>query len=229
MKSTDRQAGFLITLEGGEGSGKSTLLNQLADFLTSQGYSVIKTREPGGSKLGEMIRQLLLNKHEGLRVGYQAELLLFLAARAQHIEELIQPALQAGQIVLCDRFNDSTIAYQGAARGLSSGSVEQLCQLVCGPLQPHLTLWLDVNPSIGLQRTQKLSKENAESGQFDRIESETLGFHQRVQQGFAELAKKFPERIYRLDAQQPQEVVKQQAIEKVSQLLGLTAVRHERG
>lgn len=214
-----RCTGRLITLEGGDGSGKSTLLQQLADYLTAQGYTVLKTREPGGSKLGDAIRQLLLNHQDSLKIGHQAELLLFLAARAQHIEELIWPALEAGQIVLCDRFNDSTVAYQGAARGLPVQKVQQFCQLVCGPVQPHLTLFLDVDPAVGLSRTHRLTKENAASGQLDRIESETLEFHERVRQSFLQLAQEFPDRIYRLDANLSQEQVKQQAIEKVNQTL----------
>lgn len=214
--------GFFITLEGGEGSGKSTLLNHLARYLTEKGYGVVTTREPGGSKLGENIRQWLLNRDSSFHIGCEAELLLFLAARAQHIEELIRPALEAGKIVLCDRFNDSTVAYQGAARGLNIRHVDQLCRLVCEEINPHLTLFLDVDPQVGLSRTQRLSKEHAASGELDRIESETLEFHKRVYEAFRELMKREPLRIYRIDANQSQSVVLQEAIKTVEEFMNLS-------
>ncbi len=160
------------------------MLNLLGDLLVNRGYPLIKTREPGGTHLGEKIRNLLLNCDDDTPICSQAELLLFLAARAQHIEEVIKPALIAGKIVLCDRFNDSTIAYQGAARGLDPKYVRKLCRLICGPINPDLTLFLDVNPDVGLMRTNKLEKEHAATGQFDRIEKEAIDFHQRVQKAF---------------------------------------------
>lgn len=125
--------GFFVTLEGGEGAGKSSLVSFLAQLLKERGYEVVVTREPGGTPLGEMIRHWLLTHQDSIQIGDQAELLLFLAARAQHIEEIIKPALEAGKIVLCDRFNDSTVAYQGVARRLDPVYVQQLCDLVCGP------------------------------------------------------------------------------------------------
>lgn len=211
--------GYFITIEGGEGSGKSTLLKQLADHLQSRGYEVVQTREPGGSKLGESIRNWLLNCDDKVKIGHQAELLLFLAARAQHIEELIKPALDAGKIVLCDRFNDSTIAYQGAARGLDHKYVQQFCHLVCGDALPHLTLFLDVPPEIGLQRTQHLDKEHAQAGQLDRIESEKIDFHKRVREAFQALAKREPFRIYRIDASHSQADVLKEAIHMMDERL----------
>jgi dTMP kinase len=211
--------GYFITVEGGEGSGKSTLLDFLGDLLVNHGFSVVKTREPGGTRLGEKIRNLLLNCDEDTRISSQAELLLFLAARAQHIEELIKPALIGGKIVLCDRFNDSTIAYQGAARGLEAKYVKKLCQLICGSVIPQLTLFLDVDPEIGLVRTHKLEKEDAAAGQFDRIEKEALDFHKRVQNAFRRLAKREPLRIYHIDANQSQEYVKNEAIRAINELI----------
>lgn len=199
--------GLLITLEGGEGAGKSTLLNQLAGALEREGYHVVKTREPGGSKLSEFIRQWLLNRDFSISVGQKAELLLFLAARAQHIEELILPALKKGSIVLCDRFNDSTVAYQGFARGLGADFVKGLCQSVCGEVKPALTLFLDLDPTIGLHRTKRIVKENAGKDEADRIEAESLEFHQKVREAFQTLAKQEHSRFVTIDASKPQEDV----------------------
>jgi dTMP kinase len=204
--------GHFITLEGGEGSGKTTLLYQLAAFLSQRGYEVITTREPGGTHLGETIRDWLLHQDPQFSIGYQAELLLFLAARAQHIEEKILPALDSGKIVICDRFNDSTIAYQGGARGLGVNYVKKLCKLICGAVVPQLTLFLNVSPEIGLARSRSVHKEHASSGQLDRIESETLAFHRKIQQTLEFLAKREPLRIYTIDANQSQDQVFKEAI-----------------
>ncbi|HRD55508.1 MAG TPA: dTMP kinase, partial [Parachlamydiaceae bacterium] len=148
---------MLITFEGGEGAGKTTLIKELAKALFAVGHHVVQTREPGGSRLGEHIRSWLLKHDFDVKVGKEAELLLFLAARAQHLEELIVPSIKAGKIVLCDRFNDSTIVYQGIARGIGFEKVEKLCQLVSAHTEPALTLLLDVDPVIGLMRTKKAS------------------------------------------------------------------------
>lgn len=215
--------GSFITLEGCEGSGKSTLMTQLAEYLTGRGYSVVKTREPGGTPFGEKIRHLLLDGGHAFNICSQAELLLFLSDRSQHIEEMIKPALKQGQIVLCDRFNDSTIAYQGAARGMDVEFVQKLCRLVCGSIEPQLTLFLDVDPQIGLMRTHRLAKEHAATGQFDRIESEKIDFHLRVQEEFRRLADREPQRIQRIDANQAQKVVLEAAIRMVEELILLPA------
>lgn len=215
--------GFFITLEGGEGAGKSTLQQQLADYLINAGYEVVKTREPGGSMLGEAIRKMLLEDANSFKIAPRAELLLFLASRAQHLEEVIEPALKAGKIVLCDRFNDSTIAYQGAARGLDIKETQKLCQLVCGKTKPQLTLFLDVDPQKGLLRSQQLSKEHASSGQFDRIESEKIEFHEKVQKAFALIAKREPLRMYRINANKSQSFVLNEAIRAVEELVLLPA------
>lgn len=214
--------GYFITLEGGEGSGKTTLLPQLADFLIQQGYDVLMVREPGGTHLGESIRNWVLHQHASMAIGAKAELLLFLAARAQHIEEKILPALEAGQVVLCDRFNDSTIAYQGGARGLGIEYVQKLCQLVCGSVSPQLTLFLSVTPTIGLTRSCNVHKVHAASGQLDRIESESLAFHQRIQEVFNLLASQEPWRIFAIDANQSQELVRQEAFLAIKNLISLS-------
>ena len=194
---------LFITLEGGEGAGKTTLISSLHQELLQRGYDVVVTREPGGSKLGNHIRQWLLNRDFDFTVGTRAELLLFLAARAQHIEELIRPALAAGKIVLCDRFNDSTVAYQGVARGLGLDAVQNLCDLVCDGVVPDLTFFIDVDPVEGLRRTRGVHKENSKVGEFDRIESEALTFHNRVRDGLQQLAARHPQRIHVLDGHRP--------------------------
>lgn len=211
--------GTFITLEGGEGAGKSSLLNHLTTFLTERGYPVVVTREPGGTSLGEAIRDLVLRHDPLMSIGTEAELLLFLAARAQHIKEKILPALEKGKIVLCDRFNDSTIAYQGGARGLGIDYVQRLCLLVCGAVVPRLTLFLDVSPEIGLTRSRGVDKEQSATGEFDRIESEALIFHQKIQQAFEKLAALEPLRIHTLNADQPQENVKREAVDAVMEIL----------
>lgn len=207
--------GHFVTLEGGEGSGKTTLLHQLAAFLTQKGYEVITTREPGGTHLGETIRDWILRQHTSPSIGSEAELLLFLAARAQHIEEKILPALQSGKIVLCDRFNDSTIAYQGGARGLGVKYVQNLCQLVCKTVQPQLTLFLNVSPEVGLARSRKVHKEQSSSGELDRIESEALSFHRKIKETLELLAKREPLRIYTINADRSQQEVLREAIKAV--------------
>lgn len=211
--------GHFITLEGGEGSGKTTLLHHLAAYLTQKGFDVVTTREPGGTHLGETIRDWLLRQNSQPSVGHQAELLLFLAARAQHIEEKILPALQSGKIVLCDRFNDSTVAYQGGARGLGVKYVQQMCSLVCGPVLPQLTLFLNVPPEVGLTRSRNVHKEQAGKGELDRIESETLSFHRKIQETLKVLARQEPLRIMTLDACKPQKVVLKEAIQAIEELV----------
>lgn len=211
--------GQFITLEGGEGSGKTTLLHQLAAFLTQKGYEVITTREPGGTHLGETIRDWVLQQHSTPAIGSQAELLLFLAARAQHIEEKILPALQAGKIVLCDRFNDSTVAYQGGARGLGIDYVQNLCRLVCGNVLPQLTLFLNVSPDVGLARSRQAHKDHAPNGELDRIESEQLSFHRKIQETLLKLAKREPLRIYTINADASQESVLQEAIKAIEEFV----------
>jgi len=208
-----------ITFEGGEGAGKSTVINQVEQYLLSRQIPVVKTREPGGTAFGEEMRNWLLNHKKEMFIGAKAELLLFLAARAQHIEEVIAPALQAGKVVLCDRFNDSTIAYQSAGRGLSADSVKLLCELVVGSITPDLTFLLDVDPQIGLIRTREMMKENAHAGQVDRIEAEKIDFHQRVRKAFIDIAHDEHNRICLVDANQPQQVVSNAVLKVISTYL----------
>lgn len=196
-----------ITIEGGEGAGKTTLINHIEKTLLSWGFSVVKTREPGGTVLGNEIRSWLLNHHQTIKISAKAELLMFLAARAQHIEEVIAPAIAEGKVVLCDRFNDSTIAYQGIGRNLGTDFVQDLCLSVCGATIPDLTIFLDVDPKLGLMRTKKTAKENAAAGEVDRIEAEKIEFHQNVRKAFEQLALADPHRLVTLDASLSKEAV----------------------
>ena len=187
------QLGRLITFEGGDGAGKSTLINALYHDLEKMGRPVMMTRAPGGTKIGETIRSLLLTTGNSPLEG-RAELFLFLADRAQHVAEIIKPALSQGVIVLCDRYNDSTVAYQGVARGFDPVWSRSLCDFATGNLQPDLTLYLDIDPAIALLRVQSLGHAK------DRIESEGLGFHQKIREAFHRIEKEEPSRFYRLDA-----------------------------
>ncbi|TXI41921.1 MAG: dTMP kinase, partial [Nitrosomonas sp.] len=174
-------------------------------------YEVLQTREPGGSSLGELVRQWLLMPSKEARLCARAELCLFLASRAQHIEEVINPALEAGKIILCDRFNDSTIAYQGIGRGLGLDYVKQLCTLICEGVTPDLTFYLDIAPEIGLGRVAKADRGDS----LDRIEQEALSFHERIRKGFLQIAAKEKSRIHVIDAHQSREEVLQQVFEVI--------------
>ena len=184
--------GTFITLEGGEGAGKTTLIQSLQKKLEEEGHAVVVTREPGGSSLGKEIRSWLLEK--GRDLDRWTELLLFLADRSQHLKEVIRPALDAGKVVICDRFNDSTIAYQGFGRGLDIPKVQEICELIVGETVPDLTLYLDIPPELGLQRALN------QRGGKDRLESEQLAFHINLRKGFHWLAEQEPHRIQTIDA-----------------------------
>ncbi|MGI9860960.1 dTMP kinase [Moorella naiadis] len=189
--------GLFITLEGPDGAGKTTQMDNLAAYLAKRGRSVERTREPGGTRLAEAIRQLLLKPGYG-PVDPRAEILLYAAARAQHVAERIRPALTAGKIVLCDRFADSTLAYQGYGRRLGAQLVEQINNLATANLKPDLTLLLDVPVEIGLRRRP---------GGADRMEQENLEFHRRVRQGYLELARREPRRVRLIDGTRSPEAV----------------------
>lgn len=198
---------MFITLEGGEGSGKTSLLLQLAAHFRSRGKEVVTTREPGGCLLAERVRALVLEEKAGVPISPLAELLLFLSARAQHIHEVILPALEAGKIVLCDRFHDSTLAYQGVGRALGLEEVRELCDKASQGLWPDRTFFLDVPPHLGLARARGVNKKEAASGEGDRIESAGLAFHEQVRQAFLQLAQAEPDRACVLDGSQSQQEV----------------------
>ncbi|MBZ9666185.1 dTMP kinase [Pseudomonas chaetocerotis] len=186
--------GLFITLEGPEGAGKSTNREYLAERLREQGIDVLLTREPGGTPLAERIRELLLDPSEE-PMAADAELLLVFAARAQHLQQVIRPALARGSVVLCDRFTDATYAYQGGGRGLSIERIAQLEQFVQGELRPDLTLIFDLPIEIGLARA-------AARGRLDRFEQEGRGFFEAVRQAYLQRAEQAPQRYRVLDAGQ---------------------------
>ena len=191
--------GKFITVEGTEGVGKSTNISCIEQWLSSKGIEFITSREPGGTELGEEIRGLLLG-HRPAPVDDMAELLLVFAARAQHLSEKILPALNKGIWVLCDRFTDATFAYQGSGRGLDTGLINTLAEMVQKQLQPDLTLVLDIDPEIGLARVDS-------RGERDRFESQEIAFFERVRQGYREQVARQPARFCVIDAgQTPQQV-----------------------
>jgi len=194
--------GRFITLEGSEGSGKSTNLAYIHEKLQQSGVDVILTREPGGTPLGEQIRELLLD-HRQQAMASDTELLLMFAARAQHLNELILPALEQGKWVLCDRFTDATYAYQGAGRGISEERIGLLEQWVQGDLRPDLTFFLDLPVDQGLARAGERSAP-------DRFEREKIDFFERVRQGYLKQAEREPQRYRVVDASVPLEQVQSQ-------------------
>lgn len=194
--------GRFITLEGGEGAGKSTQLRRLVERLAERGIRALATREPGGSPRAEDIRSLILSG-EAARFGPVAEALLFSAARADHLAATIRPALARGDWVICDRFANSTRAYQGAAGGLDPRVVKALERIVVGDTKPDLTLILDLPPEQGLARASARRGQDS----VDRFESEALAFHQTLRQAFLAIAKAEPERCVVIDATGPEETV----------------------
>lgn len=182
--------GFFITFEGGEGCGKSTHIARLLRHLKDSGLDCISTREPGGSPLSEKIRELLLFAKEGETMSARTEILLFEAARSQHVAQTIRPALDAGKIVVCDRFFDSTTAYQGAARKLSAEDVAYLNAFATDGLEPDLTILLDIPVAVGLGRA-----ENRDAGCADRMGSQQLSFYEDVRAAFLRLARENPHRF----------------------------------
>ncbi len=205
--------GKFIVLEGVEGSGKTTQLQRLQQWLSPQWpKEVVITREPGGTQLGGELRQILLAHRDGEPIQARAELLLYAADRAQHVEGWIKPQLAAGAIVLCDRYTDSTVAYQGYGRGLSLELISQINQLATNGLTSDLTIWLDIDVEIGLARAKQRGKP-------DRFEQANIEFHRRIQMGYQALAKANRERIMRVDASLPVEQVSQQIQEIVRKIL----------
>ncbi len=216
-----RQPGRFITFEGGEGVGKSTNIAFSAQWLKQQGIEVIVTREPGGTPIAESIRNDLLKAHHDEIMHPRTELLLVFAARAQHIEQVIRPALQRGAWVLCDRFTDSTIAYQGYGRGLPMHEIETLKTLVQPDLEPDRTFLLDAPLDVGMGRA---ARRGAEAGEVtDRFETEQQTFFEKVRAGFLALAADQP-RFITLDAAQPLDTVQSELLTHLQQLLSESAL-----
>ncbi|MFM8342215.1 MAG: dTMP kinase [Methylomonas sp.] len=196
------KSGLFITLEGGEGVGKSTNLQFIQQWLLQHQIPVTVTREPGGTGVAEKIRAVLLERQDEA-ISEQAELLLMFAARAQHLQNVIKPALQQGQWVLCDRFTDATYAYQGGGRHMDMQTIAWLEQMVQGDFRPDLTLLLDAPIELGMQRAQK-------RGALDRFEVEQIDFFQRVRQTYLQRAAEHPQRYQIIDASLPLEQVQAQ-------------------
>lgn len=210
---SELSTGKFITLEGGEGVGKSTNLRFITQWLESRGIDFVQTREPGGTPLAEQLRTLLLEKRDEL-VDPTAELLMVFAARAQHLSEVIKPALANGKWVICDRFTDATYAYQGGGRGLDRDLIAQLEQTVQGALRPDRVLLLDLDPEIGLQRA-------AATGEADRFESEQTAFFNKVRAAYRERANAAPERYAVIDASKPLADVQAQLAQELELIAGV--------
>ncbi len=194
--------GKLIVFEGVEGAGKTTQMQRLIHWMQAKCFNIkgsVATREPGGTELGKGLRSLLLQSSDE-SVSDRAELLMYAADRTQHVETFIKPKLALGTMVFCDRFTDSTIAYQGYGRGLDFGLIQQLNEIATGGLQSDLTFWLDIDVEAGLARVKARGKP-------DRMEQANLEFHQRVQQGFTELARQNPDRMVRINGDRPEDEV----------------------
>lgn len=189
------KSGVFITFEGGEGCGKTSQINMLAKFLSGRGCDYTITREPGGTAISEKIRDLLLNAKEGENMSPKTEMLLFAAARAQHVDELIRPALKSGKFVISDRFIDSTYAYQGAARSLGFGLAKTVNDIAIAECMPDLTVLLDLDVVAGLNRAGK-----RDSGNSDRMGSQKIEFYEKVRLEYLRLAKENSERFLVIDA-----------------------------
>lgn len=183
--------GLFITLEGGDGAGKSTQIRNIESFFDKKGLVVVHTREPGGTAISEKLRDILLDA-KNLEMNAVTEMLIYAAARAQHVREFVRPALEEGKIVICDRFVDSSIAYQAYGRDLGDMVAEVNSYAIDG-LMPDITFWMDIDPKEGKERVSKM-------GDFDRLEMEKLDFHYKVRGGYQALAEQNPERIKRIDA-----------------------------
>ena len=207
--------GLFITLEGVEGSGKTTQAAVLADALRKDGRTVTVTHEPGGTRAGEAIRKIFLDPEVSLDVA--SELLLVLADRVQHVRERLRPGVESGEIVISDRYSDSTVAYQGYGRGFDLVLLGQLNRLATADLVPDLTIVLDCAADTGLARTRERVKGKAH--RFDRFESERMEFHRRVREGFLAIAKAEPDRVRVIDSERPLEVVAGEILTAVRELI----------
>ncbi|PAE22929.1 dTMP kinase [Bacillus sp. 7894-2] len=203
--------GKFITFEGPEGAGKTTIIDMLATNLAKEGYQVLQTREPGGIEIAEQIRSVILDK-KNTKMDPRTEALLYAAARRQHLAEKVKPALDEGSIILCDRFIDSSLAYQGYARGLGIEEVYSINSFAIEGMMPELTLYFDIDPEAGLERI------NQHKGrEVNRLDLEKLDFHHKVREGYLKLMELYPERIFKIDASKPLEEVYQQAVTKLKE------------
>ena len=203
---------MFITLEGPDGSGKSSQMSPLAEFIRQRGYSVFTTREPGGTEISDQVRAILGDlKNKGMHP--RTEILLFCAARAQLVEEVIRPRLQQGEIVISDRYADSTLAYQGYGHGVDLDLLRNLLDFTTGSLWPDLTLYLDVEAEEGLSRRRR------GGGEWNRLDDYALDFHRRVRQGYLKMTQQEPQRWCIIDANQPKELVQADIYRIISKAL----------
>lgn len=216
----ERQSLF-ISFEGGEGSGKTTQINKLAENLTNNGQKVITTREPGGTPEGEKARELLVQRDAGDWTP-MAECLMMFAARVQHAQKIIVPALETNKVVITDRFVDSTMAYQGYGRGVDLAFIEQLTTLSLGNLKPDITFILDIDPEEGLARSERRMAEQALGVEQteDRFEKMDIEFHRKIRQGFLEIAKKDPGRCHLIDATLDAKTITEKLVQIVAGKMG---------
>jgi len=210
---------MFITLEGIEGSGKTTQIRQLSAFIEATGHRCITTREPGGTAIGEKIRAILLNP-ENDDLSPISELLLYMADRAQHLNSVVKPALEAGKIVLCDRYFDATVVYQGIARGLDTELIYSLHRLLFEDLKPDITFLLDLPPAVGLARAWEQINDGIRSGGESRFEEETIAFHEKVRAGYLDLARLEVKRFKVIDASQDKKQVQMDIRQTLSSVLG---------
>ena len=214
---------MFITLEGIEGSGKTTQISQLAACFNANGYKTIATREPGDTAIGKKIRTILLDPNNS-GMSDLCELFLYGADRAQHLAQVVIPSLNAGKIVLCDRFTDATTVYQGAARGIPKTLIDTIHSIVVKDLTPDLTILFDLEPETGLARTVKALEQGARSVSESRFEREALAFHQRVRQGYLALAREEKDRFLVVDAAGDREGVFKEIVSGINQRLGINLV-----
>jgi len=197
--------GQFITFEGIDGSGKSTQIYLLAEYLQTLGQRIVLTREPGGTHISDQVRKILLNP-DNTNLDAMAELFLYAASRTQHVRDVISPSLDAGHTVLCDRFSDATLAYQGYGRGLDLEMIRTIDRFVTGQMRPNITILLDIDPSAGLGRAHGRNSSRGLETEA-RFENEKLAFHERVRRGYLQLAGQEPDRIRIIDASLPPESV----------------------
>ncbi|MFQ5816655.1 MAG: dTMP kinase [Terriglobia bacterium] len=216
---------MFLTFEGIDGSGKTTQLKRLAAYLRRQGLPVVETREPGGTPLGERIRALLL-RGAGRGMDARTELLLMFAARAEHVAQVIRPALAAGKVVLCDRFTDASLAYQGYGRGLERRFIRELDRLACRGVKPNLTFVVDINPRTSLQRAKRRNRR-ARVGTA-RFERETRAFYERVRRGYQALARAEPRRVRQVNGEDTIKNIHRKIVALVARRLGLRPRGRER-
>ena len=204
--------GFFITFEGTEGSGKTTVIEKVEQYYINKGYQVIRTREPGGSKIAEDIRNVILDV-SNTAMDSITEAMLYAASRRQHLVEKVIPYLEKGYIVLCDRFIDSSLAYQGYARGLGIDKVYQMNLMATNGLLPDVTIYVDVRPEVGLSRIKSNNREQ------NRLDLEKLSFHQNVYDGYHKVAEMFKERFKVINGEQPRELVLSDTLKVLDEII----------